>query len=155
MGEEVDRIIHLLNLPKIHDSLLPRSGIRPMTGDLDIASHELLTTNLSLGELDSSFLQIMNRAKTGYKNLLLAQLTAQYQVACNTVGGTNLGLNAIRCYENRYWAGQAWNGSAYVTLVKWVSSAIPLIYLPSLPVVDPGEAGALWNDGGTVKVSSG
>ena len=51
-----------------------------------------------------------------------------------------------------YWRFMSHNGAAHVINIQIQGGHV---YLPNLPVADPTIAGALWNDGGTVKVSAG
>jgi hypothetical protein len=53
------------------------------------------------------------------------------------------------------------HGSPDVVLIVWENVGAPLssgrqpLILTGLPTADPGVAGAVWNDAGTLKISAG
>jgi len=56
-------------------TFLKLDGSRVMANDLDLAGNDILTTNASISEFDSTTLRIMNRAKTLYNvNLYLQSI---------------------------------------------------------------------------------
>jgi len=145
MAEKIDRAIHLLSLPKIHESLLPRSGVRAMTGNLDLAGNKLLTTNLLLKEKDANALAVRNLADTDYKwiqaiRVNTSEINADFW---NTLSIKARGIANCRIYM--------YDGNGNILIHIENGNVI----LPNLPVADPHVVGALWNDGGIVKVSSG
>jgi len=62
--------------PDLDDRYLLLNGSRAMAGNLDLATYALLTSNLAFYEYTSTTFAITNRAKTLYRNLILAGLIA-------------------------------------------------------------------------------
>ena len=58
----------------IADTYVDESG-DTMSGNLDMAGHKIYTTNFCIKELDSDYLQIMNRAETQRKRLAIRYLS--------------------------------------------------------------------------------
>lgn len=67
----------------LFEELLKLDGSRVMTGDLDLAGNDLLTTNFSLSERDISFLRIMNRAKSLMRGLMVGIMRADWYQTTN------------------------------------------------------------------------
>lgn len=63
-----------------------RNGKRAMTGDFDLAGNALLTTNLSLFEGTSTWMFLMDRAKSDFKNLKINQLGVNNRITYSNTG---------------------------------------------------------------------
>ena len=116
-------------------------GSRAMTGDLDLGGDycrlKSYLYGLAIRKVDDSDFQNI------YCNRVLTR--SMTPLSANIVTATLADVNSTI-----YW--QSYNGVAQVTNIACKGGHA---LLPNLPVVDPHVVGALWNDGGTVKVSSG
>lgn len=129
------------------------SGKRPMKGNLDIASYGLKTSNCLLYEAGSDVLYLTNHAKTAWKKLNAMNLSAYDYVFCQNLRTGRLGHMNIYTYPNTSYGVKLWSYDG-----SWVNGLNMMngqVVMPNLPLADPEVVGALWNDGGTVKVSSG
>ena len=78
-GEKAARYDHIHKHPvfasgDLHTDLLPIDGKRAMTGNLDLAANELLTTNLRFRERTSAVMEITKRAAGDMRDLYLRNL---------------------------------------------------------------------------------
>jgi len=105
-----------------------RDGSRVMTGDLDIAFTNILTTNLAITEKDANTLTVMNRARTEYRDLYARSLIlASTFYPAVIEGGAHFSYFRTKETPGSRYRLQGYTGAAYANVAEIRSAATPYI----------------------------
>ena len=107
----------------------------------------------------------MSNTPSGSQNTAVGTAALNTSTAVNNCVALGFGAGKQADGNNQFWVAN--NGSAdkdhalmygvfaYTNLAAQFLVINGLLYLPHIPTSDPGAVGAVWNDNGTLKISSG